>query len=55
MGIFSKKELTWDEVLTFLKDHKSEIDNVLAEELMKIIVKTNTNDILFYRVNDANV
>ena len=54
MGFF-KKELTWEEVLTFLKEHKSEIDNVTAEEIMKIIVKTNTNDVLFYRVNDANV
>lgn len=54
MGFF-KKELTWDEVLTFLKDHKSEIDNITAEEIMKIIVKTKTNDILFYRVQDADV
>ena len=47
-----KKELTWEEVMEFLKDKVLEIDNTKAEEILSIIVKSNSNKILHYRVSE---
>ena len=55
MGLFSKKELTWEEVLEFLKEHAHEINDVIAADLMKLIVKSKSNKVLFYRVEDDTV
>lgn len=54
MGFF-KKETTWEDVLTFLNEHSMEITDVIAEDLMKVIVKSKSNNILLYRVKDDNV
>ena len=47
-----KKELTWEEVIEFLKDKALDIDNAKAEEILSIIVKSNSNKILHYRVSE---
>lgn len=52
MGLFSKKEITWEDVMEFLAKHKHEITDTVAEDLMKIIVKTSANKIQFYRVEE---
>lgn len=54
MGLFSKKEVTWEEVLEFLKAHAHEINDVIAEDLMELIVKSKSNKVLFYRVEDSD-
>lgn len=54
MGIFSKSEPTWEEVIKFLNEHSGEIDDVIAEDIMKVIVKSKSNKVLYYRVNDAD-
>ena len=54
MGFF-KKEVTWEDVIEFLKAHSHEITDVIAEDLMKTIVKSKSNKVLFYRVEDDNV
>ena len=51
MGFF-KKEVTWEDVIEFLKKNAIEIDNTKAEEILGIIVKSNSNKILHYRVNE---
>lgn len=51
MGFF-KKEVTWEEVMEFLKEKALEIDNAKAEEILSIIVKSNSNKILHYRVSE---
>ena len=51
MGFF-KKELTWEEVIEFLKNNALDIDNIKAEEILSIIVKSNSNKILHYRVRE---
>ena len=50
-----KKEVTWEDVIEFLKTHSHEITDVIAEDLMKVIVKSKSNKVLFYRVEDDNV
>ena len=55
MGLFSKKEITWEEVLEFIKSHGHEITDAIAEEIMINIVKSKSNKVLFYRVDDDNV
>ena len=55
MGLFGKKELTWEEVLEFLKEHAHEINDVVAADLMKLVVKSKSNKVLFYRVEDDTV
>ena len=49
---FKKEELTWEQVLNFLKEKSFEIDNAKAEEILSIIVKSNSNKILHYRVSE---
>ena len=49
---FKKEELTWEQVLNFLKEKSIEIDNAKAEEILSIIVKSNSNKILHYRVSE---
>lgn len=51
MGFF-KKEVTWEDVIEFLKKNSLEIDNTKAEEILNIIVKSNSNKILHYRVSE---
>ena len=51
MGFF-KKEVTWEDVIEFLKKNSLEIDNTKAEEILSIIVKSNSNKILHYRVSE---
>ena len=51
MGFF-KKEVTWEDVIEFLKKNSLEIDNTKAEEILSIIVKSNSNKILNYRVSE---
>ena len=51
MGFF-KKEVTWEDVIEFLKKNAIEIDNTKAEEILSIIVKSNSNKILHYRVSE---
>ena len=51
MGFF-KKEVTWEDVIEFLKKNAIEIDNTKAEEILSIIVKSNSNKILYYRVSE---
>ena len=51
MSWFKKDELTWEEVIEFLKN-SLEIDNTKAEEILSIIVKSNSNKILHYRVSE---
>ena len=51
MGFF-KKEVTWEEVIEFLKNNALDIDNTKAEEILSIIVKSNSNKILHYRVSE---
>ena len=34
MGLFGKKELTWEEVPEFLKEHAHEINDVVAADLV---------------------
>ena len=55
MGLFGKRELIWEEVLEFLKEHAHEINDVVAADLMKLIVKSKSNKVLFYRVEDDAV
>ena len=50
-----KKEVTWEDVIEFIKAHSHEITDVIAEDLMKVIVKSKSNKILLYRVKDDNV
>lgn len=52
MGLFSKREVTWEEALEFLRLHSHEINDVIAEDLMKLIVKSKSNKVLFYRIED---
>ena len=51
MGFF-KKEVTWEDVIEFLKKNALDIDNTKAEEILSIIVKSNSNKILHYRVSE---
>ena len=51
MGFF-KKEVTWEDVIEFLKKNSLEIDNTKAEEILSIIVKSNSNKILHYRISE---
>ena len=51
MGFF-KKEVTWEDVIEFLKKNALDIDNTKAEEILSIIVKANSNKILHYRVSE---
>ena len=51
MGFF-KKEVTWEDVIEFLKNNALKIDNTKAEEILSIIVKSNSNKILHYRVSE---
>ena len=51
MGFF-KKEVTWEDVIEFLKKNAIEIDNTKAEEILSIIVKSNSNKILHYRISE---
>ena len=44
-----------EEVLEFLKEHAHEINDVIAADLMKLIVKSKSNKVLFYRVEDDAV
>ena len=55
MGLFNKKEITWEEVLEFIKSHGHELTDAIAEEIMVSIVKSKSNKVLFYRVDDDNV
>ena len=55
MGLFGKREITWEEVLEFLKEHAHEINDVVAADLMKLIVKSKSNKVLFYRIEDDAV
>ena len=55
MGLFGKREITWEEVLEFLKEHAHEINDVVAADLMKLVVKSKSNKVLFYRVEDDAV
>ena len=52
MSWFKKDELTWEDVIEFLKNNALGIDNIKAEEILSIIVKSNSNKILHYRVNE---
>ena len=52
MGWFKKEEITWEEVIEFLKKNALDIDNTKAEEILSIIVKSNSNKILHYRVSE---
>lgn len=54
MGLFGKKELTWEEVIEFLKEHQHEIVDTLAAELVLIIIKSKSNKLMTYRVADDN-
>jgi hypothetical protein len=47
-----KNELTWEDVIKFLNDKSTEIDNTKAEEILNIIVKSNANKVLHYRVSE---
>ena len=52
MGWFKKEEITWEDVIEFLKKNALDIDNIKAEEILSIIVKSNSNKILHYRVSE---
>ena len=52
MSWFKKDELTWEEVIEFLKNNALDIDNIKAEEILSIIVKSNSNKILHYKVSE---
>lgn len=54
MGLFGKKELTWEEVIEFLKAHQHEMVDTLAEELLQIVIKSKSNKLMTYRVADDN-
>lgn len=54
MGLFGKKELTWEEVIEFLNEHQHEIVDTLAAELVLIIIKSKSNKLMTYRVADDN-
>lgn len=52
MSWFKKDELTLEKVIEFLKNNALDIDNIKAEEILSIIVKSNSNKILHYRVSE---
>lgn len=47
-----KEVLTIEKVIEFLKSNSEKIDNHNAEEILKIIVKSGSNKVIHFRVED---
>lgn len=52
MWFKKEEELTIDKVIEFLKANTEKIDNRNAEEILKIVIKSGSNKVIHFRIED---